>query len=67
MISDFERLMDPVAPTRSTKVGRNELCPCGSRKKYHRGQLRRQQPDHAPVWSKTNPGFCEPLMPPDGS
>jgi hypothetical protein len=24
MISDFERLMDPVAPTRSTKVGSNE-------------------------------------------
>jgi hypothetical protein len=27
MISNFERLMDRVAPTRSTKVGRDELCP----------------------------------------
>jgi hypothetical protein len=67
MISDFERLMDPVAPTRSTKVGSNGLCPRGGRKKCHRGQLRRPHPDHAPVWSKTNPGFCEPLTLPDGS
>jgi SWIM/SEC-C metal-binding protein len=35
-VSDFERLMDPVAPARSTKVGRNELCPCGSGTKYKR-------------------------------
>jgi SWIM/SEC-C metal-binding protein len=35
-ISDFERLMNPVAPARSAKVGRNELCPCGSGKKYKR-------------------------------
>jgi hypothetical protein len=31
-ISDFERLMYPVTPARSAKVGRNEPCPCGSGK-----------------------------------
>lgn len=35
-VSDFERLMNPVAPARSTKVGRNELRQCGSGKKYKR-------------------------------
>lgn len=35
-ISDFERLMNPVPPARSEKVGRNEPCPCGSGKKYKR-------------------------------
>jgi hypothetical protein len=35
-ISDFERLMYPVTPARSAKVGRNEPCPCGSGKKYKR-------------------------------
>jgi SWIM/SEC-C metal-binding protein len=35
-VSDFERLMNPVTPARSTKVGRNELCPCGSGKKHKR-------------------------------
>jgi hypothetical protein len=34
--SDFERLMNPAAPARSAKVGRNELCHCGSGKKYKR-------------------------------
>lgn len=35
-ISDFEKLMNPVPPARSEKVGRNEPCPCGSGKKYKR-------------------------------
>ncbi len=35
-ISDFERLMNPVPPARSQKVGRNDPCPCGSGKKYKR-------------------------------
>lgn len=35
-ISDFERLMNPVAPARSARVGRNEPCPCGSGKKFKR-------------------------------
>ena len=35
-ISDFERLMYPVTPARSAKVGRNEPCLCGSGKKYKR-------------------------------
>jgi SWIM/SEC-C metal-binding protein len=35
-ISDFERLMYPVTPARSAKVGRNEPCPCGSGKKFKR-------------------------------
>jgi hypothetical protein len=63
MISDLSGSADEV----NESWQQLELCPCGSRKKYHRGQLRRQQPDHAPVWSKANPGFCEQLMPPEGS
>lgn len=35
-ISDFERLMNPVGPARSEKIGRNEPCSCGSGKKYKR-------------------------------
>lgn len=35
-ISDFEKLMNPVPPARSEKVGRNDPCPCGSGKKYKR-------------------------------
>lgn len=35
-VSDLERLVNPVAPARSAKVGRNEPCPCGSGKKYKR-------------------------------
>ncbi len=35
-VSDFDRLMNPVPPASSEKVGRNEPCPCGSGKKYKR-------------------------------
>lgn len=36
-ISDLERLLHPPTITRSVpKVGRNELCPCGSGRKYKR-------------------------------
>jgi len=35
-ISDFQRMMNPVTPASSAKVGRNEPCPCGSGKKYKR-------------------------------
>ena len=33
-ISDLEKLLNPVRPTASIKIGRNEPCPCGSGKKY---------------------------------
>jgi SWIM/SEC-C metal-binding protein len=33
-ISDLEKLLNPTRPTVSTKVGRNDPCPCGSRKKF---------------------------------
>ena len=33
-ISDLERLLNPVAQVKSTKVPRNSPCPCGSGKKY---------------------------------
>ncbi|HEV8344152.1 MAG TPA: PBPRA1643 family SWIM/SEC-C metal-binding motif protein [Candidatus Binatia bacterium] len=34
-ITDLERLLNPLKPTRvEKKVGRNEPCPCGSGKKY---------------------------------
>jgi SWIM/SEC-C metal-binding protein len=35
-VSDLARLIDPVLPVTSGKVGRNEPCPCGSGKKYKR-------------------------------
>ncbi len=35
-VSDFERLMNPVMPVGSAKVGRNDPCPCGSGSKYKR-------------------------------
>jgi len=35
--ADLERLLNPPQPvTAEKKVGRNELCPCGSGKKYKR-------------------------------
>ena len=33
-ISDLEKLLNPVKPLQSTKIGRNSPCPCGSGKKY---------------------------------
>ena len=33
-ISDLERALNPPLPVQSEKVGRNDLCPCGSGKKY---------------------------------
>jgi Predicted metal-binding protein related to the C-terminal domain of SecA len=33
-ISDLQKLLHPPAPIKSTKVGRNDPCPCGSGKKY---------------------------------
>ncbi len=34
-IADIEHLLNPLKPkAASRKVGRNELCPCGSGKKY---------------------------------
>jgi len=51
-ISDFERLMNPVMPVRSAKVGRNEPCLCGSGKKYKRCCADKEQgaePDSFPA------------------
>ncbi|MGA1824895.1 MAG: PBPRA1643 family SWIM/SEC-C metal-binding motif protein [bacterium] len=33
-ISDLEKMLNPPMPSVSTKVGRNEPCPCGSGKKF---------------------------------
>jgi len=33
-ISDLEKALNPLKPLVSTKVGRNDPCPCGSGKKY---------------------------------
>ena len=33
-ISDLERMLNPVKPVASNKVGRNDPCPCGSGKKF---------------------------------
>ena len=33
-ISDLEKLLNPPKPAQSAKIGRNDPCPCGSRKKY---------------------------------
>ncbi len=34
-ISDIEKLLNPPSPLRAgIKIGRNDLCPCGSGKKY---------------------------------
>ncbi|NEX21510.1 hypothetical protein G3480_14530 [Thiorhodococcus mannitoliphagus] len=33
-ISDLERMLNPVKAAVSSKVGRNDPCPCGSGKKY---------------------------------
>jgi SWIM/SEC-C metal-binding protein len=33
-ISDLEKMLNPVEPAISAKVGRNDPCPCGSGKKY---------------------------------
>ena len=33
-ISDLEKLLNPVQPAKSEKIGRNAPCPCGSGKKY---------------------------------
>jgi SWIM/SEC-C metal-binding protein len=33
-ISDLEKALNPSEPIRSEKIGRNDLCPCGSGKKY---------------------------------
>lgn len=33
-ISDLEKALNPPQPLISTKVGRNDPCPCGSGKKY---------------------------------
>jgi SWIM/SEC-C metal-binding protein len=33
-LSDLERVHNPPPPAQSTKVGRNEPCPCGSGRKY---------------------------------
>ncbi len=33
-ITDLERLLNPPQPVQSSKVGRNDPCPCGSGKKY---------------------------------
>jgi len=33
-ISDLEKLLNPPKPVQSIKIGRNDPCPCGSRKKY---------------------------------
>jgi SWIM/SEC-C metal-binding protein len=35
-ISDLERMLNPVKPASSEKVGRNDPCPCGSGKKFKR-------------------------------
>jgi SWIM/SEC-C metal-binding protein len=33
-VSDLERALEPPRPAVSTKVGRNDPCPCGSGKKF---------------------------------
>ncbi|MBK1707338.1 SEC-C metal-binding domain-containing protein [Halochromatium glycolicum] len=33
-MSDLEQMLNPPVPITSTKVGRNDPCPCGSGKKY---------------------------------
>jgi len=33
-ISDLEKMLNPAQPAASTKVGRNDPCPCGSGRKY---------------------------------
>jgi len=33
-ISDLEKLLNPIKPVQSPKIGRNAPCPCGSGKKY---------------------------------
>ena len=33
-ISDLEKALNPPAPVRSEKIGRNDPCSCGSGKKY---------------------------------
>ncbi|MBV5299876.1 MAG: SEC-C domain-containing protein [Rhodoferax sp.] len=33
-ISDLERALNPPMPIQSEKIGRNDLCKCGSGKKY---------------------------------
>lgn len=33
-ISDLEKLLNPPQVVKSEKTGRNDPCPCGSRKKY---------------------------------
>jgi SWIM/SEC-C metal-binding protein len=33
-MSDLEQMLNPPVPITSTKVGRNDPCPCGSEKKY---------------------------------
>ncbi len=33
-ISDLEKALNPPVPLRSLKVGRNDLCPCASGKKF---------------------------------
>ncbi len=33
-ISDLEKLLNPLKPVQSAKIGRNDPCPCGSGKKY---------------------------------
>lgn len=33
-ISDLDKLLNPPKPVQSTKIGRNDPCPCGSGKKH---------------------------------
>ncbi|QVL47005.1 MAG: SEC-C domain-containing protein [Thiocapsa sp.] len=33
-LSDLERMLNPIKPVHTDKVGRNDPCPCGSGKKY---------------------------------
>ena len=33
-ISDLEKLLNPIKPVQSAKIGRNAPCPCGSGKKF---------------------------------
>jgi SWIM/SEC-C metal-binding protein len=33
-ISDLEKMLNPILPVTSQKIGRNDPCPCGSGKKY---------------------------------
>ena len=43
-ISEVQRLMNPPEPKRAEpKVGRNDLCPCGSGKKFKKCCMAKQQ------------------------